>query len=112
MKGKYQPSKYPYNCYENLESEFQGFKQWEIVYDGEYENGLPEIGMIIQIYPGEHSHPKFRLNSNGNRELEEISKCPDDIAAKALPFIERGLLCYATPDGNVIGRNEAMQYKK
>ena len=105
MKGKYQPKQHPYNSYENTGATAHGYEQWEIVYDGTSVNGLPCIGMIIWV----NGDDTFRTNSNGNRCLQEISKCPDGIAAKALPFIEHDLLCYATKDGNVVGYHEAMK---
>lgn len=80
------------------------FEVGEVVFDGHSVNGCKSIGIIMAIYT--KYGLTYRLNSVGC--TCSISKCPDDIAEKALPLFKKGWLAYATKDGNVVSYTDAV----
>lgn len=82
---------------------YDGFEVGEIVYDGDSVNGCKSIGMIIAIYT--KYGITYRLDSVGCQS--NVSKCPDDIAEKALQLLKDGYLAYATPNGDIVNYTEA-----
>lgn len=94
-----------YSCfdYETDSQEFRGFKVGEVVFDGKIINGCKSIGVVLSIEcKGAWA---FCLSSFG--EQCNISKCPDDVALKAIPLLKQHKLAFATPDGKVVGLDAA-----
>lgn len=60
---------------ETLAEEYKGFHVGEVVYD---QHNM--IGIILAFYDGNVA----RVNSNGCCDVDELKKCPDDIAKEAM----------------------------
>jgi len=83
---------------------YDNFEVGEVVFDSDSVNGCKSIGIIMAIYT--NYGITYRLNSVGCQS--NVSKCPDDIAEKALLLLKKGWLAYETPNGSVVCYNEAV----
>lgn len=67
--------KYAFTDYKSKIDTMNGYRLGEIVYDQ-----CGQVGMILAFYPGD----EVRLNSNGVCDIDQLKKCPRNIAENEL----------------------------
>lgn len=67
--------KYAFADYKSEIDAMNGYRLGEIVYDQ-----CGQVGMILAFYPGD----EVRLNSNGVCDIDQLKKCPRNIAENEL----------------------------